>query len=273
MNDTVLRVNDLHVAYVKEDSVVEAVKGVDFSVSAGSVLAIIGGSGAGKSSVALAVAGLHDQRKARVTGKVILEHDDIIQMSEDQLDDIRGARVGMIFQDSRGALDPTMKVVNQVAEAIRRHHHLSREEARTEALKRLHSAGVAKDLLRHAPYAHQLSSGLCQRVMISIALAGDPILLVADEPTGSLDLTRQAQIMRLLRERVAASGLGMILITHDLGLATSIADDLLVMRGGSQVEYGPCEEVIKSPGHEYTNELFGLWRQTCFGKGKGHAHT
>ena len=260
MNEPLLSVRNLHISYLINDDVVEAVRGVDFTVAAGSVLGIIGGSGAGKSTIALALAGLCDSARTTVTGDICIDGRNVLTMTDEQQNKLRGGTLGMVFQDSRSALDPTMKVVNQVAEAIRLHHKAGRSEAHAEAIKRLRDVGISDELLQHAPYPHQLSSGLCQRAMIAIALAGNPKLLVADEPTGSLDLTRQAQIINLIKERVTAAALGMVFITHDLGLANVVADHLLVMHEGNQVEFGPRPSIIESPRHEYTVSLLTAWR-------------
>lgn len=260
MTVPLLQVRDLKVTYRADGSEVEAVRGVSFSVAAGSVLAIIGGSGAGKSSIALALPGLHDARNTSWSGEVLFEGADINKQDEAQLDQLRGSGMAMIFQDPRGSLDPTMKVINQVAETVRLHGDFSRSESVAIAGERLAGVGISEDLLRVAPYPHQLSSGLCQRVMIAIALAGEPKLLIADEPTGSLDLTLQAQVIGLLKERSRAAGLSMVFITHDLGLAAFIADDLLVMHNGVVVENGPCASIMDSPSHEYTKAMLAVWK-------------
>lgn len=260
MNEPLLQVRNLNVTYMHESDEVKAVRDISFSVSPGSVLAILGGSGAGKSSIALALPGLHERAVAEVTGEVMFCGRDILLMDEGQLDSLRGREIGMMFQDPRRSLDPTMKVENQVAEAVRLHHGLSRDEALVDARSRLASVGVSERLLQDAPYAHQLSSGLCQRAMMAIALTGDPELLIADEPTGSLDLTRQAQIISLLKERQADTGLAMVFITHDLGLAAAVADELLIVHEGEAVDYGSCETVMKSPGHPYSASMLSAWR-------------
>lgn len=260
MGEQVLTVRKLSVIYSGRGEKVEAVRDVDFSLAAGSVLGIIGGSGAGKSSIALALACLHDQQAARVTGEVVFQNEDLLSMTERQLDSVRGGRLGMIFQDPRGSLDPSMKVVRQVEEALRLHRDMSSAEARELALVRLADAGVGGEVLARAPYAHQLSSGLCQRVMITIALAGDPALLVADEPTGALDVTTQARIIALLKRKQRSSGLAMVFITHDLGLVAAIADTILVMRDGRAVEHGTTSGILNRPAHDYTRRLLQAWK-------------
>lgn len=262
MTAPLLQVRDLSVSYQANGSEVEAVRGASFSVAAGSVLAIIGGSGSGKSSIAMALPGLHDARNTRVAGEVLFDGADILKLEEAQLDQLRGGGMAMVFQDSRGSLDPTMKVVNQVAETVRLHSGASRSESVAESRERLAGVGIGEDLLRVAPYPHQLSSGLCQRVMIAIALAGAPKLLIADEPTGSLDLTLQAQVIALLKERSRAENLSMVFITHDLGLAALVADDLLVMHDGVVVENGPCASIMDSPYHEYTKDMMAAWKDS-----------
>lgn len=260
MNGALLRVSDLRVTYKSGQSPVQAVRGVSFAVNAGQVLAIIGGSGAGKSSIARALPCLHDHRTTWVAGEVSFSGKNIFSMSEKELDRLRGIEIGMIFQDPRQSLDPAMKVEKQVAEAIRVHRAISGHAAREEAREMLADVGIGPELMSIAPYAHQLSSGLCQRAMIAIALAGGPKLLIADEPTGSLDLTRQAQIIALLMERLRSTGLGMIFITHDLGLAAAIADDILVLFEGEAVDYGPRGSILNAPQHPHTSAMLAAWR-------------
>ncbi|MHB1380761.1 MAG: ABC transporter ATP-binding protein [Thermoleophilia bacterium] len=262
MTAPLLQVRGLGVTYQVNGSEMEAVRGVSFSVAAGSVLAIIGGSGAGKSSVAQALTGLHDPRNTQVVGEVMFDGADILTLDERQLDQLRGSGMAMVFQDPRGSLDPTMKVINQVAGTVRLLRGASRNEAMAAAGELLDGVGISEGLLRAAPYPHQLSSGQCQRVMIAIAMAGEPKLLIADEPTGSLDLTLQAQVVDLLKERSRAAGLSMVFITHDLGLAAFMADDLLVMHDGVAVESGSCENIMGSPGHEYTKAMLAAWQES-----------
>lgn len=224
------------------------------------MLGLIGGSGAGKSSIALALAGLLDPSVAEVSGRVALAGRDLTALTERGRDRLRGSSIGMIFQDPRGSLDPTMRVENQVIEALRRQENLDRSRAREVARRRLADAGIDPILLDQAPYAHQLSTGLCQRAMIAIALAQDPVLLIADEPTGALDVTTQARIMALLKQEQVSRGLAILLITHDLALAACFADTLLVMRDGEAVEAGTVDSVLNKPGHPYTRELVSAWR-------------
>lgn len=262
MEESILTVSGLSVSYEVRGEAVEAVRGVDLQVSSGSVLAIIGASGAGKSSIALALAGLHDRDSVEVSGKVVINGRNLLDMSDKELDAIRGRSVGMIFQDSRGGLDPTTKVVSQLVDAVRRNRGVKRDVALTEAWDRLRNVGVSEELLRKAPYAHQLSSGLCQRVMIAMALAADPPLLIADEPTGSLDVTRQAQIIKLLKDCVESRKLALVFITHDLSLASVLADHVLVMRDGVLVEHGSLSRIMMSPGNEYTATMLDAWRRS-----------
>lgn len=268
MSGTLLQAKGLSVSYHRDEGDVLAVEDVNFSVASGSILVIIGASGAGKSSLALALSGLHDRSRVHVAGEILFQGNNIVDIPEDELDRLRGDKVGMIFQDPRGSLDPTMKVERQVAEAIRLHRDISAHDAADEARQQLIQAGVSDSILSKAPYAHQLSSGLCQRVMVAIALAGDPLLLIADEPTGSLDLTRQAQIISLLQQQVRENDLGMIFITHDLGIAAAIADQLLVMNKGSVIEYGSSKDVLAMPRHEHTAALINAWRGVSSSEGE-----
>jgi ABC-type dipeptide/oligopeptide/nickel transport system ATPase component len=256
-----LTVKNLCVEYRGDGVQVDAVSDVGFDLPVSSTLGIIGGSGAGKSSIAKALAGLLDTSSTRVSGEVTFEGNDILAMSESEWDQLRGSRIGMIFQDPRGSLDPTMRVTNQLAEAIRLHKNTSRSESKREAIHRLADVGIDEELLGAAPYAHQLSTGLCQRAMIAIALAGGPSLLIADEPTGALDVTTQARIIALLKQKQLDFSLSIIFITHDLALAARFADRLLVMREGIAVESGSVDAILHEPKQDYTRELVWTWKE------------
>lgn len=269
MSKPVLRVNRLCVEYKSGNSSLPTVENVTFSLDQGTTLGIIGESGAGKTTLALALLGLLDLNIAEVSGEVILEGRNLLLLPEKELCRLRGSKIGIIFQDPVGSLDPAMKIDDQVAEAIRLHRKTSRREALELARQQLAAVGISKELLDVAPYAHQLSGGLCQRAMIAVALAARPIILIADEPTSSLDVTLQAQILSLLKTQQRQAGLAMIFISHDLALVSKVADCIMVMHEGKMVELGSRDEVLNSPRHLYTSSLVSAWR-TGLTKGDGN---
>ena len=232
-----------------------AVEDVSFILDYGTILGIVGESGAGKSTLGLALAGLLNEGRADLAGEVRLSGQGLLTLTEKELCAIRGRQIGMIFQDPAGALDPAMRVVDQVAETLRLHTGAGRREAQLRARQQLAAAGVSAEILAAAPYAHQLSGGLCQRVMIAAALAAQPSLLIADEPTSSLDVTLQAQILSLLRREQRHRGLAVIFISHDLALVSRLADRMLVMRQGRVVDAGKPAAILDGTGHSYTREL------------------
>ena len=224
-------------------------------------LGVIGESGAGKTTLALALAALIEPAWAEVSGEVIFEGRNLLAQKERDLCLIRGAGIGMVFQDATGSLDPSVPVIKQVAEAImfQRDWNKSKAAALEKAGRFLADMGLSPELLASAPYSYQLSGGLCQRAMIAAALACRPLLLLADEPTSSLDTTIQAQIIGLLKEKQRSSDLAMIFISHDLALVSTVADRILVMRKGFAVEQGEVSKVLNRPAHEYTAELVDTW--------------
>lgn len=260
MNGSLLKVTNLSVAFMEAGNSREAVRGVSFEVRPGSVLGIIGESGAGKSSLALALMGLHDPRRVEVKGEIFFQGQNLLELPEEERCRVRGAGIGMIFQDTTGALDPAMRVEDQVAEVIRHHESVGRAEARRLARLHLAEVGITEDILTVAPYAHQLSGGLCQRAMIAAALACRPALLIADEPTSSLDVTLQSQIIALLNERRLVTGLAIIFISHDLALVSSFADEIMVLHDGESVEQGKSAELLANPKHAYTADLIAVWK-------------
>lgn len=260
MSDALLSVSGLSVRF-RDKSAGAAVSNVSFELRAGSVFGIIGESGAGKSSLALALMGLQDSRQAEVSGEVRFRGTNLLDLNESELCKVRGSGIGMIFQDSMGALDPSMKVVDQLAEVIRMDQEVSRSKSRRLAVQQLKLVGIGEDLLTAAPHAYQLSGGLCQRAMIAMALACNPDVLIADEPTSSLDLRLQAQIIALLNEQRRATGLSIVFISHDLALVSRVADDILVLHEGASVESGKCSEILNNPSHAYTKGLIGIWKQ------------
>lgn len=264
MSEYLLSVNNLSVRF-RDRSGVAAVRNVSFKLRRASVLGIIGESGAGKSSLALALMALQDKNQAEVSGEIIFKGKNLLELDESELCRVRGSGIGMIFQDSMGALDPSMKVVDQLAGAIRMNKDISREESRQQAIRQLQHVGIEEDVLLTAPHAYQLSGGLCQRAMIAMALACQPDVLIADEPTSSLDLRLQAQIIELLKQRQRSECLSMVFISHDLALVSTFADDLIVLHEGESVETGSCADVLNNPAHDYTKSLIDAWKQTGSG--------
>jgi oligopeptide/dipeptide ABC transporter ATP-binding protein len=230
-----------------------AVSGVSFSVADGETLGIVGESGCGKSTTALALMRLlHD---ADVQGRASIDGIDLMSLDEDAMCRMRGARVGMIFQDPATALHPMIRVGNQLVEVLREHLALSKPEARKRAAELFRQVGIAAPQERLAAYPHELSGGMCQRVVIAMAIACSPRLLLADEPTTALDVTVQAQILELLRDISRGSGTGMILITHDLGVVAGMTDRVAVMYAGHIVELAPTDDLFSRPLHPYTRGL------------------
>lgn len=252
---TLLAVTDLRVAVPAGHGRSHPVDGVSFSLDRGECLAVVGGSGAGKSLTAMAVTGLLPPGARVASGAIRLDGEDLTTMPPRQLASIRGRRIGMVFQDPQASLNPVLSIGHQLEEAILAHRTLPRAGARARALELLHRAGLPEPGQAHRAWPHQLSGGQRQRALIAIALAGDPDLLLADEPTSALDVTVQAGVLDLLSSLRRERGLAMLLITHDLAVAATQADRIAVLRQGQVVETGPAAEVLASPAHEYTAAL------------------
>ncbi|RKN44548.1 ABC transporter ATP-binding protein, partial [Micromonospora endolithica] len=234
-----LRVEDLRVRFDTEDGTVRAVDGVSFSVDRGRTLGIVGESGSGKSVTSLAILGLHDPKRAVVTGGITVGGRQLVGLADEEVRRLRGRDMAMIFQDPLSALHPYYTVGRQIAEAYRVHHPgAGRREARQRAVDMLGRVGIPQPARRFAQYPHEFSGGMRQRVMIAMALVNDPDLLIADEPTTALDVTVQAQILDLLADLQAEFASAIVLITHDLGVVSQVADEVLVMYGGRAVESG-----------------------------------
>jgi ABC-type dipeptide/oligopeptide/nickel transport system ATPase component len=250
-----LDIRNLAIDFATENGRVEAVKGISFTLAEGETLAIVGESGSGKSVTGLALTRLLPEPQAVYrTGEILLHGRDVLKMSPHELRDIRGAKIAYIFQEPSTSLNPVFTIRNQIAEAIRLH----RPEVRdldAEVVKYLDLVGIVDPAKRLHDYPHQLSGGMQQRVMIAMALSCQPELLVADEPTTALDVTIQAQIMDQLRELKQRVRMAIILITHNFGIISGIADRVAVMFRGKIVEYGPTHEVLANPQHAYTKAL------------------
>jgi oligopeptide/dipeptide ABC transporter ATP-binding protein len=262
--DVLLDVRDLAVRI----GPAEIVNGVSFTVPRGGTLGIVGESGSGKSMTVLAATGLIDSPPARVSGSSLLDGQDIVAMDAKQLRGVHGKRIGFIFQDPSTSLNPVLPVERQITEAPRFHLGLTRREARRRALELLEAVGIPDPQSRLSSYPHQLSGGMKQRVMIAVALACDPELLVADEPTTALDVTTQAQILEQVEQLQESRGMSVIWISHDLGVVSGIADRVAVLYGGQIVESAPLEELFTDPRHPYTRGLMAARPQTAHGKGE-----
>ena len=256
MSGSMLEVEDLSVRFRTEDGLVHAVDGVSFAVDAGEVLAVVGESGCGKTVTALSLVGLLPP-SARVSGRVRLHGEDLVLASSARLRELRGKQIGFVFQEPMTSLNPVLTVGRQVGEVLRRHEGLSRDAARRRAVELLDLVGVPEAGRRLREYPHQLSGGLRQRVMIAMAVACDPRVLIADEPTTALDVTIQAGILDLLRDLRQRLGTAVLLITHDLGVVADAADRVLVMYAGRKVEEAGAEDLFAAPQHPYTVGLLG----------------
>ena len=252
----VLEVDGLSVRFRTEDGPVQAVDGVSFHLEPGEVLAVVGESGCGKTVTALAVARLLPA-SAEVAGRVLLEGEDLTAAPPARLREVRGKRIGFVFQEPMASLNPVLTVGRQVMEVLRRHERLPRAAARRRAAELLDLAGVPDPARRLGEYPHQLSGGLRQRVMIAMAIACEPAVLIADEPTTALDVTIQAGILDLLRDLRQRLGTAIMLITHDLGVVADVADRVLVMYAGRKVEEAPVDGLFAAPQHPYTLGLLG----------------
>jgi peptide/nickel transport system ATP-binding protein len=253
--DPILRVQDLHVSFHTEDEHVRAVRGVSFELAAGEILGLVGESGSGKSTVAMALTGLNRERNSRLQGEVLYGGRNLLALSEPELRAIRGAQIAMIFQDPMTSLTPVHRVGSLIAEVLRAHEPVSRPAARRKAVELLAEVGIPEPQRRVDDFPHEFSGGMRQRVMIAMALACRPAVLVADEPTTALDVTIQAQIMRLIQRLRTEHRTAVILITHDLGVVAQSADRVAVMYAGRLVEQGLAGELFADPRHPYTRAL------------------
>jgi oligopeptide transport system ATP-binding protein len=253
---SLLEVEDLTVEFRLRNRVVHAVNGFSFSVSPGETLAVLGESGSGKSVTAHAVMGTLDGAAARVTGgRIWFDGRDLLKMPERERRRIRGRRIAIIFQDSLSALNPVFTVGNQIGEMFRFHSAMPRRQAEIAAVDLMARVGIPDPHRRRHAYPHEFSGGMRQRIMIAMALALGPDLLIADEPTTALDVTVQAQILDLLKKLQQEMGMGLILITHDLGVVADMADRIIVMYAGRAVEESPAHDLYRAPAHPYTAGL------------------
>ncbi|MER7487683.1 ABC transporter ATP-binding protein [Streptomyces sp. NPDC126497] len=251
-----LEVRDLRVEFRTRDGVAKAVDGVSYGVDAGETLAVLGESGSGKSVTAQAVMGILDVPPGRITGgEVVFRGRDLLKLREGERRRVRGAEMAMIFQDALSSLNPVLSVGDQLAEMFTVHRGMSRRDARARAVELMDRVRIPAARERVGQYPHQFSGGMRQRIMIAMALALEPALVIADEPTTALDVTVQAQVMELLAELRREYRMGLILITHDLGVVADVADRIAVMYAGRIVESAPVHDLYAAPAHPYTRGL------------------
>jgi peptide/nickel transport system ATP-binding protein len=249
-----LSVNNLHVTFATQSGDVSAVRDVSFSIPESGTLGLVGESGSGKSATALSIVRLLPPQ-ARISGKLVFAGEDLLALSEERMRSIRGSGISMIFQEPMTALNPVMRVGDQVAEAALAHNRISKGEAWNRAVEALREVAIPEPERRARDYPHQLSGGQRQRVMIAMALVNHPRLLIADEPTTALDVTIQAQILELLSDLRQKHTLAVLFISHDLGVVSRVADQVAVMYGGEIVEMGPTREIFSAAKHAYTHGL------------------
>lgn len=254
--NTILSIENLNVQYETDAGVVKAVNGVSFSLEKGKTIGLVGETGAGKTSIALSIMQLLQSPPAQITsGKILFEGDDLLTRKPDQMRKVRGKKISMIFQDPMTALNPIERVGDQIAEVLRIHEKLSRKDAALRAIDLLEMVGIPGE--RSDEYPHQFSGGMKQRIVIAIALACQPDLLIADEPTTALDVTIQAQVLDLIKNLQEKLGTSVILITHDLGVVAETCDQVAVVYAGEVIELGEARHIFDETGHPYTKGLFG----------------
>ncbi len=256
MGEKLLEIKDLRVHYETDEAVVRAVNGISLDIGKGESLGLVGETGAGKTTTALSVMKLIADPPGRVIdGHILFKGEDIMEMSESQMRKIRGGKISMIFQDPMTALNPVLTVGEQILEVIHLHQHLGRDKAIVKAQQMMEKVGI--EGVRYEDYPHQFSGGMKQRIVIAIALACNPELLIADEPTTALDVTIQAQVLSLIENLKKELNTSLLLITHDLGVVAEVCDKAAIMYAGQIVEYGTVEHIYENTLHPYTKGLFG----------------
>lgn len=256
MNDVLLQVEDLHTYFYTNDGIVKSVGGIDFTVRKGETLCIVGESGCGKSVTALSIMGLIPDPPGKIVqGKILFDNKNLVALSQEEMRHVRGNQISMIFQEPMTSLNPVFKVGDQIAEVVRIHQASSRRQAMDRAVEMLNRVGIPDPVRRAGEYPHQLSGGMRQRVMIAMALACNPRLIIADEPTTALDVTIQGQILDLMNDLKESFGASILLITHDLGVVAETAQWVAVMYAGKIVEYAEVKDLFLRPKHPYTNGL------------------
>ena len=253
MNKKILEVKNLSVSFNTYAGEVKALRDVSFSVDRGETLAIVGESGSGKSVTVQSIIRLIPMPPGEIKGgEILFENEDLIKVSDERMRELRGGRIGMIFQDPMTSLNPTIKVGKQIMEGILIHQKVSKDEAKKRAIEMLEKVGIPKPEERFNQYPHEFSGGMRQRAVIAIALSCEPDLLICDEPTTALDVTIQAQILELINDLKKELNIAVVLITHDLGVVAETADRVVVMYAGEKLEEAPVEELFKNPKHPYT---------------------
>lgn len=256
MGDLLLDIKNLSTSFRIKGNYYAAVDDVSLRIYENEVLAIVGESGCGKSALALSIMGLHETERTKLEGQVYFKGEDLLRLSRRRLNKIRGAAIGMVFQDPMTALNPLATIGAQIEESMKVHMKVSAGQRRMRALELIRRVGIKNEMRIYSQYPHELSGGMRQRVVIAIALSCNPVLLIADEPTTALDVTIQAQIMGLLKQLQAEMESGILLITHDLGVVAEMADRVAVMYGGEIVEIASVNELFRNPLHPYTRSLF-----------------
>lgn len=253
MKKEILSVDNLHISFQTQSGVVKAVRGVNFTLHKGETLAIVGESGSGKSVTSKSIMRLLPKHNTIIPeGEIMYEGRDLLKLSVNDMQKVRGSEISMVFQDPMTSLNPTMKIGKQIMEGLSKHQKLTKSEARQKALDMLGLVGIPNPEARLDAYPHQFSGGMRQRVVIAMALACNPKVLIADEPTTALDVTIQAQILRLMKELQEKMDTAIVLITHDLGVVANMADRVAVMYAGEIVEQGTLDEIFYEPQHPYT---------------------
>lgn len=257
-----LKINNLNTSFRIKDTYHAAVDGVSLSLKKNEILAIVGESGCGKSTLATSIVGLHNSNNTKVTGDILYKDKNLTKLNEEQFNRLRGNDIGFIFQDPLSALNPLMRIGEQIAEGLIYHTKLSKQEREARVLELLEQVGIPNPPRVARQFPHQLSGGMRQRVMIAIALSSKPAIIIADEPTTALDVTIQAQILDLLKSLQNETEAGIILITHDLGVVAEVADRVAVMYAGQVIEEAPVQELFRNAKHPYTRSLLNSIPQT-----------
>ena len=252
---SILEVNNLETSFYTDEGTVKAARDVSFSIPEGEIVGLVGESGSGKSVTALSIMDLIDNPGRIEGGEILFQGENLLEKSESEMQSIRGEQIGMVFQDPMTSLNPAFSVGDQIAETVEKHWDFSRDEAWDRAIELLEQVEIPNAEERIHDYPHQFSGGMRQRVLIAIALACDPDLLIADEPTTALDVTIQAQLLNLLEDLQEDFNLSVLLITHDLGIVAEIADSLVVMYAGKVVERGSVQDLFYNPQHPYLKRL------------------
>jgi peptide/nickel transport system ATP-binding protein len=255
-NKPIVEIKDLHVEFHSDDAIVHAVNGVNLTIREGETLGLVGETGAGKTTIARAILGIIAKPQGHITsGEILFDGEDILKYPEKEMRDLRGNQIAMIFQDPMTALNPIERVGDQIEEAIGLHNKITHADAIERAMQMLELVGIPRE--RYFEYPHQFSGGMKQRVVIAMALACNPKLLLADEPTTALDVTIQAQVLKMMKELKEKLNTAVLMITHDLGVVASICQKVAVIYAGEIVEYGTLEQIFAHPTHPYTIGLFG----------------